>query len=372
MAKQNPADLDDAARWRAVTDRDPAARGAFVYAVLTTGVYCAPGCASRRPRPENVRFFASPAAAEAAGFRSCKRCRPDAASVEAPGGAAVLAACRAASRALEEGGTPRLADLAHAAGVSARQLQRLFAERLGLSPRGYVARLRQERAAAALAAGGGGKGGGRGTVLDAAFGAGFGAGSRFYAAAPAFLGMLPATFRAGGPGESIAYALAPTSLGLVLAAATERGLCSIALGDDAPALTAELRRRFPRADLIPAGPEAAAVLARVAALVETPAQGLGLPLDIRGTAFQRRVWAELQKVPAGQTTTYARVAESLGRPGAARAVARACAANPLALAVPCHRVVRGDGALAGYFWGLARKRALLDREANAPGRGSLE
>ncbi len=342
---------DDAARWRAVRDRDRAARGVFVYAVATTGVYCAPGCASRRPRPENVRFFPTPAAAEAAGFRPCQRCRPDDAASD-PGPAVVRAACRTLEQAPEP---PRAADLARAAGVSVRRLQRLFREHLGVTPRDYAARVRQERAAAALRQGGG--------VLDAAFGAGFGAGSRFYEQAPAFLGMLPATFRAGGPGETIAFATAATTLGTVLAAATERGLCAIALGDGPAELEADLRRRFPQARLVPAGPEAAAVLARVAALVETPAQGLDLPLDIRGTAFQRRVWEELRRIPAGETTTYARLAADLGRPGAARAVARACAANPLALAVPCHRVVRGDGSLAGYFWGLSRKRALLEREA---------
>ena len=351
MSKRNPTYPDDAARWRAVAERATAARGAFVYGVLSTGVYCAPGCASRRPRPENVRFFPGPEAAEAAGFRPCKRCRPAALGSD-PERDALTRACRALEAADEP---PGLADLARAAGVSVRQLQRLFRKHLGVSPRDYAARLRQERAAAALASGA--------NVTEAAYGAGFGAASRFYAQAPAFLGMLPATFRAGGPGETIAFALAPTSLGLVLAAATARGLCAIALGEDAGALTTDLRRRFPRAQLVPAGPEAAAVLARVAALVETPARGLDLPLDIRGTAFQRRVWAALQEIPGGQTTSYARVAEAVGRPGAARAVARACAANPLAVAVPCHRVRRGDGSLAGYFWGLARKRALLDREA---------
>lgn len=355
--KQHPPYSDDAARWRAVVERDPAARGAFVYGVLSTGVYCAPGCASRRPRRENVRFFDSPGAAEAAGFRPCKRCRPAApASQEDPERAALTRACRVLEAGEEP---PRLADLAQAAGVSVRQVQRLFAKHLGVSPRDYAARLRQERAAAALSGGA--------AVTAAAYGAGFGAASRFYEQAPAFLGMLPATFRAGGPGETIAYALAPTSLGLVLAAAAERGLCAIALGEDESSLVADLRRRFPRANLVPAGPEAASVLAEVAALLETPARGLTLPLDIRGTAFQRRVWAALLAIPPGETTTYARVAEGIGRPGAARAVASAIAANPLAVAVPCHRVMRGDGSLAGYFWGLARKRALLEREAAASG-----
>ncbi|MBI1181263.1 MAG: bifunctional DNA-binding transcriptional regulator/O6-methylguanine-DNA methyltransferase Ada [Alphaproteobacteria bacterium] len=339
----------DAARWRAVAARDRSADGAFVYAVETTGVYCRPGCASRRPRPENVRYFAGAAEAEAAGFRACRRCRPDGAE---PAAAAVTAACRTLEAAEE---MPALAALAESAGLSLSRFQRLFRERAGVTPRAYFAACRDGRARTALASGAG--------VTAALHEAGFGSSGRFYEAAPAMLGMTPGAFRAGGAGETVRFALGHCSLGEVLVAGTDRGLCAIELGDDPAALLAGFQHRFRRARL--EGGDAAFEdrVARVVGFLDDPAAGLGLPLDIRGTAFQRRVWQALTEIPAGQAVTYAELAQRLGVPRAVRAVAGACAANRLAVAIPCHRVVRTGGGLAGYRWGIARKRALLDREA---------
>ncbi len=346
-----PRPTDDAARWAAVQARDAAADGLFVYSVATTGVYCRPSCPSRPARRENVAFHATNAAAEAAGFRPCKRCRPDGESPAEARAAAVARACRIIDAADEP---PVLADLAAAVGLSPHHLHRAFRVATGLTPRDWAVARRAERARAGLSAGK--------DVTTALYDAGFNASSRFYEAAPAMLGMRPAQFRAGGRDAAIRHAVVPSTLGLVLVAASDRGVCAIEMGDDAAALVASLRERFPNA-IVAAGDDAfAALVGDVVALIDGRGDGAALPLDIRGTAFQQSVWRALQDIPAGATLSYAELAARLGRPGSARAVASACAANSLAVAIPCHRIVRGDGSLSGYRWGVERKRALLARE----------
>jgi len=342
-----------AARWEAVCRRDPAADGEFLYAVETTGVYCRPSCAARPARREHVSFHASAADAERAGFRPCKRCRPDLPPRAERDAALVAAACRAIEAADEP---PRLAELAAQAGVSPHHFHRTFRRVAGVTPRAYAAAHRQRRVQDGLAAGAG--------VTDTLYAAGFGSSGRFYAAAPAMLGMTPSAYRQGGQGEAVWHAVGRCSLGYVLVAATERGVCAILLGNDPAALAADLATRFPHARLSEAAPDFADWVAAVVRFVDDPgrAEGLGLPLDVRGTAFQRRVWEALQQIPAGETASYGEVAARLGSPRAVRAVAAACAANKLAVAIPCHRVVARDGSLAGYRWGVERKRRLLERE----------
>lgn len=342
----------DEARWTAVSGRDRGADGAFVYGVVTTGVYCRPGCASRAPRRANVRFFGTPDEAEAAGLRPCKRCTPRAARADSAEAAAVARAVALIESADEP---PSLRELAAAAGLSPFHFHRLFKASLGVTPAAYARARRSERLHGELVA--------APSVSAAIYEAGFGSSGRLYAESAATLGMTPTAYRAGAPDERIAYAAAPSALGWVLVAATERGLSAIELGDDPAALAESLRARFPLAELVPDDPQVAAWAQAAVALVESPRRGLDLPLDLRGTAFQRRVWATLREIPAGATASYAEVAERIGQPGAARAVAQACAANTLAVAVPCHRVVRGDGSAGGYRWGSARKRELLAREA---------
>jgi AraC family transcriptional regulator, regulatory protein of adaptative response / methylated-DNA-[protein]-cysteine methyltransferase len=346
---------DDETMWRAVVDRDRTADTGWVYGVRTTGIYCRPSCPSRRPKRENVAFFVSPLDAEAAGLRACRRCRPDRSNAPDPGADLVAATCRI----IESSATvPTLDELAAATGVSRFHLQRVFTERTGVSPRAYAERLRAERVADRLAAGA--------PVSDAAYDAGFGSVGRLSAAAPARLGMTPSRFRAGGAGETVHVAVAETSLGAVLVAVTGRGVCAIELGDDPDELLATFQQRFHAAD-VRAGDDAfERTVALVVGLVEHPAVPVdpeALPLDVRGTAFQERVWQALRAVPAGTTTTYTEVAEAIGAPTSVRAVAGACAANHLAIAVPCHRVVRTDGGLSGYRWGVERKQALLERES---------
>jgi AraC family transcriptional regulator of adaptative response/methylated-DNA-[protein]-cysteine methyltransferase len=349
----SPKTLSDA-RLRAVLGRDASATG-FVYAVRTTGVYCRPGCPSRTPNPENVRLFDTPAQAERAGFRPCKRCRPDDPAHRDIASARVVAACRAMEQALADGDAPPpLETLARNAGLSPAHFQRLFKTRTGITPKEYALAVRAGRVRNALAAGE--------SVTEAIYAAGFGAPSRFYERAGQTLGMAPAAYRKGGRGVTVRYAVAESSLGPVLAGFTDLGVCAIELGDSPEALIRALRDRFPEADLREAQNELAPLIEEVAAFVRRPDRGLDLPLDIRGTAFQQRVWRELMRIPAGETRTYSEVARALDAPGAARAVAAACAANPLAVAVPCHRVVRKSGGLAGYRWGLDRKKALLDNE----------
>lgn len=347
------ADPAAEARWRAVTNRRPMVDDAFVYAVTTTGVYCRPGCPSRRPRRENVVFFDHAEAARTAGYRPCRRCRPD-----EPVGAALDAVIDRARARLDsdDEGDPSLAALAEEAGYSPGHFQRLFKARVGLSPKQYARAARVGRLRTALGSGS--------SVTDAVYAAGYGGTARVHADAPAGLGMTPLAYRKGGAGEVIDHALADGTLGRILVAATARGLCLVAMGDDDGLLLEDLRRRFPAATLRADGPAAHAMLPTVLALAAEPGipAAADLPLDLRGTAFQLRVWQELRRIPAGETRTYAEVAAGLGQPTATRAVAGACAANPVALVVPCHRVVRSDGGLGGYRWGVTRKRALLDAE----------
>jgi AraC family transcriptional regulator of adaptative response/methylated-DNA-[protein]-cysteine methyltransferase len=344
----------DDERWAAVRERRHAADGAFYYSVRSTGVYCRPSCPSRTPRRTNVAFHASPADAEAAGFRACLRCRPAEAPLATRQAAAVAHACRLIDAAETE---PDLASLAEACGMSRFHFHRTFKAHMGITPKAYASARRAERLTRGLAQ--------ASSVTAAAYDAGFNSSGRFYAASPGVLGMTPLRYRSGGGGETIRFAVAQCSLGALLVATTGKGICSILLGDDPEVLVHDLQDRFPQADLIGAEPAFEAIVAQVVAFVEAPRIGLELPLDLRGTAFQQRVWQALRQVPAGQTVSYAELAQRLGMPQGARAVAGACAANPVAIAVPCHRVVRNDGAISGYRWGVERKRALLERELDA-------
>ncbi len=345
-----PAGLDPEVCWQAVQSRDRAADGRFVYAVRSTGVYCRPSCPSRPARPENVSFHADPAAARAAGYRACKRCKPDTSASEAahPG---VVRACRAIEAAEE---LPDLATLAALAGLSRFYFHRQFKAVTGVTPKAYAAAWRSRRVREALSAGA--------PVTDAIYAAGYNSNARFYHDAPGILGMTPSAYRAGGSREEIRFAIGECSLGAILVAATTRGLCAILLGDDADALARDLQDRFAHATLRGDDEAFAQTVALVIGFVEAPRVGLDLPLDIRGTAFQQRVWQALQAIPPGSTASYADIAARIGQPRAVRAVAQACGANALAVAIPCHRVVRSDGALSGYRWGVQRKRALLERE----------
>ncbi len=340
------------ARMQAVRRRDPGADGTFVYSVATTGVYCHPSCAARPALAENIAFHATRADAERAGFRPCKRCRPDLPPRAAREAALIAAACRRIEAAEEP---PPLADLAAAAGLSPHHFHRLFRRIAGVTPKAYASARRQARVQQSLAAGT--------RVTEAIYDGGFASSGRFYEAADAMLGMTASRYRAGAPGETIHFATGQSSLGTVLVATTQLGICAILLGDDAAALASDLRARFPHAALLPATAAFAATLAAIVALVDRPAAASpALPLDIRGTAFQRRVWEALRAIPPGETRSYSAIAAGLGQPKATRAVASACAANALAVAIPCHRAIAKDGALAGYRWGLTRKRSLLARE----------
>ena len=347
----------EAARWAAVRARDRAADGQFVFSVKTTGVYCRPSCAARPARPENVAFHATPADAERAGFRPCKRCRPTEPSRAVREAALIAKACRMIERVVEDGGEePRLAELAAAAKVSPHHFHRMFRRIAGVTPKSYAAAQRQRRVQDSLSAGTG--------VTETIYAAGFNSSSRFYEAAPGMLGMTPSAYRKGGEGEVMWHAIGRCSLGTVLVAATERGVAAIMFGDAPRALVKDLKGRFPKARWMEPSPGFADWVAKVVRFVDDPARagGLGLPLDIRGTAFQRRVWEALRAIPPGQTATYAEVAQRLGVPRAVRAVANACGANALAVAIPCHRVIGSDGRLTGYRWGVERKQRLLDRE----------
>jgi len=344
----------DAARWEAVTRRDRAADGRFYYSVRTTGVYCRPSCGARLARRENVRFHASPAAAEKAGFRPCKRCRPNEAPLAERQAQAVAKACRMIERAEE---LPSLAALAKGAGMSRFHFHRVFKSITGVTPKAYADAQRARRVREALSA--------KSSVTEAIYDAGFNSSGRFYAASTDMLGMRPRDFRAGGSNAEIRFAVGQCSLGAILVAATDKGVCAISLGDDPEALTRDLQDRFPKARLIGGDADFEKLVAKVVGFVEAPGEEFDLPIDLRGTAFQQRVWQALRKIPAGSTATYKEIAKRIGRPKAVRAVAAACAGNPVAVAIPCHRVVRLDGNLAGYRWGISRKRALLSKEAAA-------
>ncbi|MEQ1775922.1 MAG: bifunctional DNA-binding transcriptional regulator/O6-methylguanine-DNA methyltransferase Ada [Burkholderiales bacterium] len=350
-AKKRAAAIVNDPRWTVVVARDPAADGTFFYAVKTTGVYCRPSCAARRARPENVRFYATCADAERAGFRACKRCKPGQPSLIEQHAAMVGKVCRLIERAET---VPSLAALAKHASMSTYHFHHVFKAATGLTPKAYAAAHRARRVRSELGRGG--------KVTDAIFDAGYNSNGRFYEKSNALLGMTPTNYRAGGADTEIRFAIGECFLGSILVAASERGVCAILMGDDPDALARDLRDRFPRAHLIGGDKKFGQLVAKVIGFVEAPAKGLNLPLDVRGTAFQQRVWQALQKIPTGSTATYTQIAKRIGAPKAVRAVAGACAANALAVVIPCHRVVRHDGGLAGYRWGVERKRALLKRE----------
>jgi len=345
--------LTDDARWAAVQQRDHGADGQFYYSVRTTGVYCRPSCGARPALRGNVAFHASTEDAEAAGFRACKRCKPDQPPLAERHAAMVAEMCRLIDAAEEE---PDLGALAEASGMSRFHFHRIFKSVTGITPKAYAVAQRKARMQQGLAK--------EATVTDAIYAAGFNSSGRFYAASPQALGMTPSAYRSGGTGSVIRFAIAECSLGPILVASTEVGICAILMGDDPEALARDLQDRFPKAELIGADPGFDKVVAKVIGLVEAPEIGLDLPLDVRGTAFQQRVWQALREIPAGRTVSYAELAEMIGAPKGARAVAGACAANAIAVAIPCHRVVRNDGSISGYRWGVDRKAALLEREGS--------
>jgi AraC family transcriptional regulator of adaptative response/methylated-DNA-[protein]-cysteine methyltransferase len=344
----------DAERWDAVQRRDVAADGQFYYSVSSTGVYCRPSCGARPALRRNVRFHDSCADAEAAGFRPCLRCKPGQPPLAERHAAAVAQACRLIDAAEE---APDLDALARACGMSRFHFHRVFKAHAGITPKAYAAAGRARRLRHTLAQ--------ASTVTDAIYAAGFNSSGRFYAASDAMLGMSAKAFRAGGSGASIRFAIGACSLGAILVAATDKGICAILIGDDPDLLARDLQDRFPRAELRGAEADFEATVAKVVGLVESPAIGLDLPLDVRGTAFQQRVWQALRAIPAGETVSYAELAGRVGLPSGARAIAGACAANPIAVAIPCHRVVRQDGSISGYRWGVERKAELLRREGGA-------
>src|ERR1700761_4995098 len=340
-------------RWSKVMARDTASDGQFVYSVKSTGVYCRPSCAARLPNPTNVGFHTTPAEARAAGFRACKRCKPDLGKAT-PHAAKVAEAARRIAASEE---MPSLASLAAKAGLSPHHFHRVFKTVTGLTPKDYAAAHRGKKLREHLHDGA--------SITQAIYDAGYNSGSRFYEKSKSLLGMTPTRYRAGGADEEIRFAIAKTSLGALLVAASEKGVCTILLGDDPEKLLHELQDQFVRARLVGGDAKFEKLVARVERLGEAPDKGLDLPLDIRGTAFQQRVWKALTRIPAGETASYAEIAKKIGKPSAVRAVAQACAGNHLAIAIPCHRVVRTDGGLAGYRWGLARKKELLAREEAA-------
>ncbi len=352
LSRASPLALEEDRLWEAVRRRDKAFDGKFLFAVRTTGVYCRPSCASRAAKRENVSFYSSAGAAERAGYRACKRCRPDKLGAPDPKVEAVKRACERIAEAAE---APSLADLAARAGMSPFHFHRVFKKVTGVTPKAYAAQMKARRAAEGLRT--------AETITEAIYDAGFNSSSRFYENAAARLGMTPSAVRRGGEGAAIRFAIGQASLGAVLVAATDKGVCAIMLGDDPDVLARELQDRFSRAELVGGDPAFERMVAQVVGLVEAPGQSLDLPLDIRGTAFQERVWQALRAIPPGRTATYSEIARAVGHPKAVRAVSQACAANPLAVAVPCHRVVRADGDLSGYRWGVERKRELIAREA---------
>jgi AraC family transcriptional regulator of adaptative response/methylated-DNA-[protein]-cysteine methyltransferase len=346
----------DQGRWEALETRDPQADGAFLYGVTTTGIYCRPTCSSKLPNRDNVRFFDTWNAAEGAGFRPCKRCEPRSTARPDRHREIVLQACRMMETSLDAcEGVPTLAELADAAGLSPSYFHRVFKRIVGVTPKQYAMERRLRRVRASLQE--------SPTVTDAIYEAGFASNSRFYEEATATLGMKPSTYQKGGAGVRIRFTIAQCYLGWVLVGATDLGVCAIDLDDAPEALIEGLRARFPGAEFVEGDPEVARWATQLLAFLEAPEGSLDLPLDVMGTAFQRRVWTALREVAPGSTVTYGEIAARIGSPKAARAVAQACASNELAIAVPCHRVVRSDGQLGGYRWGSGRKRKLLEREA---------
>ncbi|HET6390190.1 bifunctional DNA-binding transcriptional regulator/O6-methylguanine-DNA methyltransferase Ada [Hyphomicrobium sp.] len=338
--------------WNAVEKRDPAFDGKVVYSVASTGIYCRPSCPARRPQRKHVRFHATSQEAEAAGFRPCKRCKPNEQSLRDTYAAKIALACRMIE---EAEAPPALAELAAAVDISPYHFHRLFKAIAGLTPKAYAMAHRRKQVQTSLA--------NSRSITEAIYDAGFNSTSRFYDQADAMLGMAPAAFRSGGIKAELRFAVGQCSLGAILVASSDKGIAAIFLGEDPETLLHELEDRFPNAVLIGGDEAYEAVVAKVIGLVKTPATGFDLPLDVRGTAFQHRVWQALREIPCGTTATYSEIAGRIGMPNAVRAVAAACAANKIAIAIPCHRVVRSDGSLSGYRWGIDRKRKLIAREA---------
>lgn len=358
MTTQSLQPLNESTAWTSVLHRDESSDGSFVYAVATTGIYCRPSCPSRRPKRSNVRFFSSAQAAELSGFRACQRCRPQ--TRTKPVSAAVERAREYIDRRLSDHGEERITldQVAVEAGLSPDHLQRKFKDIIGLTPAQYARARRTERLKGELRRGE--------TVSRATYGAGYGSSSRVYESANAQLGMTPATYQRGGAGTHIEYVVAKTSLGYLLVAATERGVCAVTLGDETEKLETALAAEYPAAtrDRVTAPSSAlGAWVGEIVAYLDGERVSADIPLDVQATAFQWKVWRELQRIPAGETRSYTEVATAIGSPKAARAVAGACANNRVALVIPCHRVVRQSGELGGYRWGLARKRSLIDRES---------
>jgi AraC family transcriptional regulator of adaptative response/methylated-DNA-[protein]-cysteine methyltransferase len=351
--KPTPPSVADDPRWARIVARDKTADGHLWYSVATTGVYCRPSCPSRVANPKNVQLHDSLASARATGFRPCRRCNPDGPSIECEITSLVAKACRIIDESEEE---PSLEELADSVDLSPSYFHRVFKAATGLTPKDYATAHRAKRVREGLAAGN--------PVTTAIYDAGFNSSGRFYAKSTDMLGMTPSQYRTGGTNEDIKFAVGQTSLGAILVASSTKGVAAILLGDDPDELVRNLQDRFPNAHLIGADRDYEALVARVVGFVEAPGIGLDLPLDVRGTAFQQRVWQALQAIPVGQAVSYAEIAQRIGSPKAVRAVAGACAANHLAVAIPCHRVVRKDGSHSGYAWGVERKRALLDRESS--------
>lgn len=350
-------DDTDESRWHKVLTRDKAADGEFFYGVRTTGVYCRPSCPSRRGKRENVQFFDMAEAAERAGFRPCIRCKPNLpATLDAQNNARhadmIAAACHYIDIAEE---IPDLDEIARAVGASASHFHRLFKAFTGLTPKEYADAQRGRKIRSALETP-------QASVTAAIYEAGYNSSSRFYEASDKVLGMKPKTYKSGGQNETIRFAVGQCSLGAVLAAESAKGVCAILMGDEPEALISNLEDRFPKAELIGGDRDFEDHVAQIIGFVEDPRIGLDLPLDLRGTVFQERVWQALLQIPFGKTVSYTELAQMIGAPKSIRAVAQACGANKIAVAVPCHRVVRNDGGLSGYRWGVERKRDLLERE----------
>lgn len=353
--KQAPHFASDEARWQAVRERDRAADGVFFYGVKTTGVFCRPSCAARLAKRENVSFHSTAADARRAGLRPCKRCRPEQQDAERVEARAVSMAAKLIEDAVaREEPVPSLEALATKAGYSPFHFHRMFRQSLGLTPKAFAKAARNRKLAGDLEKGA--------SVTAAIHAAGFSSSSRFYESAANDLGMAPRLRQKGGEGQRIAYAVTETTLGPLLVAATEKGVCAVEFGASGASLESSLKRRFPRADLVTGDRSFGDLVAQVVRHVETPHEARGLPLDVQGTAFQERVWQALRAIPLGETASYRDIAQKIGEPRASRAVAMACASNPVAVVIPCHRVVRANGDLSGYRWGTRRKETLLSRE----------
>jgi AraC family transcriptional regulator of adaptative response/methylated-DNA-[protein]-cysteine methyltransferase len=342
----------DKARWQAVLQRDQAADGQFFYGVVTTGIYCRPGCTSKRPKRENVVFFQTREQAESAEFRPCKRCQPNVADKDILHRQIIIDACQRIAASEEQ---PTLSSLAEAAGYSPTYFQKIFKKIVGVTPKQYASAIRAQRVRENLQT--------ESTITAALYDAGFNSSSHFYDTANDTLGMTPSRFRNGGVGTEIRHVITRCYLGWILIAATSKGVCAIEFADNANALEESLHNSFPLANLIASDAQFKSWVDLVLSSLEFPQDNIKLPLDIRGTAFQQRVWAALRQIPVGESRSYSQIAESIDQPTAVRAVANACANNKIAVAIPCHRVVRKDGNLGGYKWGLERKRKLLEKES---------